>query len=177
MSLDPYIQTRGEKMISDAMVKALNDQIREELESSYIYLSFSAELDALNLAGAAAWFRKQSNEERGHAMRFYDFINDVGGKVVLQTLAQPAGGLSGLKDAFTKALAHERHISSCIHKLVKAARQADDLPTESFLKWFIDEQVEEEKTVADILAKIELAAGNVGSLFVLDRDLGEAAAE
>jgi len=162
-------------MAKPELIQAFNDQIREELASSYIYLALSADLDAQNLTGAAAWFRKQSDEERGHAMRLYDFVNDVGGQVVLQGLPQPPSGIKTLKEAFTKALAHEKHITASIHKLVKLARQLDDIAAESFLKWFVDEQVEEEKTASDILAKIEMTGGSSGSQYLIDRDLGKLA--
>ncbi len=162
-------------MAHPEMIQAFNAQIREELASSYIYLALSADLDEQNLTGAAAWFRKQAEEERGHAMRFYDFIYDVGGRVVFEALPQPPSGTKTLKDAFTKALAHEKHITACIHKLVRQARQLDDVAAESFLKWFVDEQVEEEKVAADILAKIDLTGGSAGAQYLVDRDLGKLA--
>lgn len=162
-------------MAKPELIQAFNDQIREELNSSYIYLALSADLDGQNLAGAAAWFRKQADEERGHAMKLYDFVYDLGGQVVLQALPQPASGIKTLKEAFTKALAHEKHITATIHNLVRLARKLDDIAAESFLKWFVDEQVEEEKTAADILAKIELAGGSAGAQYLVDRDLGKAA--
>jgi len=163
-------------MAKPELIQALNDQIREELASSYIYLGLSSDLDALNLTGAAAWFRHQADEERGHAMKLYDFVYDLGGRVVLQALPQPSTPVKNLHEAFTKALGHEKHITGCIHKLVKLARQHDDIAVESFLKWFVDEQVEEEKTAADILAKIEMVGTSSGSQYLLDRDLGKQAA-
>lgn len=163
-------------MADPQLIQAFNDQIREELNSSYVYLALSADLDAQNLTGAAAWFRKQAEEERGHAMRLYSFVNDVGGHVVLQALPAPPSGVKTLKEAFTKALAHEKHITATIHQLVKLSRKLDDLAAESFLKWFVDEQVEEEKTASDILAKIELTGTSTGAQYMLDRDLGKKAA-
>ena len=163
-------------MAQPELIQAFNDQIREELNSSYIYLALSADLDGQNLTGAAAWFRKQAEEERGHAMKFYDFLNDIGAQVVLQALPQPPSGVKTLKEAFTKALAHEKHITASIHKLVRLARKLDDITAESFLKWFVDEQVEEEKTAAEILAKIEMTGTSSGSHYMLDRDLGKKAA-
>jgi len=162
-------------MAKPELIQAFNDQIREELNSSYVYLALSADMDALNLTGAAAWFRKQAAEEQGHAMRLYEFINDVGGRVVLQAIPQPASGVSTLKDAFTKALGHERHITGCIHNLFRLARKLDDLAAESFLTWFINEQVEEEKTASDILAKIEQAGAASSAQYLVDRDLGKKA--
>lgn len=162
-------------MAKPELIQAFNDQIREELNSSYVYLALSADMESLNLTGAASWFRKQASEEQGHAMRLYEFINDVGGRVVLQAIPQPASGVSTLKDAFTKALAHEKHITSCIHNLVRLARKHDDLAAESFLKWFIDEQVEEERTASDILAKIEMTGSASSAQYLVDRDLGKKA--
>jgi len=162
-------------MAKAELIQAFNDQIREELNSSYIYLALSADLDGQNLTGSAAWFRKQAEEERGHAMKLYDFVNDLGGQVVLQALPQPPSGIKTLKEAFTKALAHEKHITASIHNLVRLARKLDDIAAESFLKWFVDEQVEEEKTAMDILAKIELTGGSAGAQYLVDRDLGKLA--
>jgi len=164
-------------MAPEPVLKALNDQIREELNSSYIYLAFSADMEALNLTGAAAWFRRQSEEEREHAMKLYEYVHDVGGRVTLQALPAPTAGLKSMQDAFTKALAHEKHISSCIHNLVRLARKNDDIPTESFLTWFVNEQVEEEKTASDILARIELASGSAGGTFMIDRELAKLASQ
>lgn len=162
-------------MSKPELIQAFNDQIREELNSEYVYLALSADLDAQNLTGAAAWFRKQAQEERGHAMKCYDFLNDIGARVVLQALPQPDSGVKTLKEAFTKSLAHEKHITACIHGLVKLSRKLEDLPAESFLKWFVDEQVEEEKTAAAILAKIEMIGTSAGSLYMLDKELGKLA--
>ena len=158
-------------MAKPELIQAFNDQIREELNSSYVYLALSADMDAVGLTGAAAWFRKQSEEEDGHAMRLYDFVNDVGGHVVLQAIPQPASGVKTLKDAFTKSLAREKHITACIHNLVRTARKLDDLSAENFLRWFIEEQVEEEKTASDILTKIELTNGSADAQYLIDRDL------
>jgi ferritin len=163
-------------MAKPELIQAFNDQIREELNSSYVYLALSADMDAVGLTGAAAWFRKQSEEEDGHAMRLYDFVNDVGGHVVLQAIPQPASGVKTLKDAFTKSLAHEKHITACIHNLVRTARKLDDLSAENFLRWFIEEQVEEEKTASDILTKIELTNGSADAQYLIDRDLQSRAA-
>jgi ferritin len=163
-------------MAKAEVIQAFNDQIREELSSSYIYLGLSAELEALNLPGGAAWFRKQAQEEQTHAMKFYNFVHDVGGKVVLQALPEPTLGTKTLKDAFTKALTHEKHITGTIHNLVKLARKHDDLAAEGFLTWFVKEQIEEEKSVADILAKIELTGSASGGQYWVDKDLAVAAA-
>jgi len=139
-------------------------------------MAVSADMDFLSLTGAAAWFRKQADEERGHAQRILRFMADIGAPVIFQALPQPPSGIKTLKEAFTKALAHEKELSAAIHKLVKLARQFDDLAAESFLKWFIDEQVEEEKLDNEILAKIELAGTSTGASYLIDLDLGKQAA-
>ena len=162
-------------MSKPELIQAFNDQVREELNSYYVYMALSADMDFLSLTGTAAWFRKQADEERAHAQRFLRFMADTGARVAFQALPQPASGTKTMKEAFTKALVHEKELSVCIHKLVKLARQLDDLPAESFLKWFIDEQVEEEKVDVEILAKIELAGGMPGSQYLIDHDLGKQA--
>lgn len=163
-------------MPSTNMIKALNDQISEEMHSSYLYLAMAADLEAKNWLGSAAWFKKQSSEEWAHAMKIWEYLNDVGGKVVLDTLKAAKVDLKSIAEAFDSALAHEKHISACIHNLVRLARKEDDLPTENFLQWFVSEQVEEEKTAAEIVAKIGMIGTSPSSLYLLDKELGKLAA-
>lgn len=161
-------------MATEAMIKALNEQVWEEMNSSYIYLAMAADMEAKNHLGSAAWFKKQSQEEWGHAMRIWEYLYDIGGKVVLQAFKAPPAEYSGLLEAFEASLKHEKHISHCIHQLVRQARKEDDLPTENFLQWFIKEQVEEEKTAAEILAKIQWVGAGTGVYFI-DKELGKRA--
>jgi ferritin len=157
--------------LSKKMQDALNKQINEELASAYIYLSMAAYCESINLGGFAHWMQVQTNEEMEHAMKFYDFIHDRGGRVVLQAIAAPPVEFEGPTAVFEKALAHEQHITSCIHKLYALAVEENDYASLSLLQWFVDEQVEEEKNAGDILEMLKMIGEKGQALIMLDRQL------
>ena len=158
--------------LSKKMQDALNEQIREELASAYIYLSMAAYCESINLRGCAHWMQVQSNEEMSHAMKFYGYIHERGGRVVLAGLEQPPVEFAGPVDVFQKTLAHEQHITGCIHKLYALAAEEKDYASVGLLQWFINEQVEEESHVGEILDTLKLIGDTGQALFMLDRQLG-----
>ena len=155
-------------MFDPALESAMNDQLNREFASEYLYLAMAAHLEHESFPGFAAWMRAQAAEEHEHAMRFFDFIDDRGGRVHLQAIAEPPIGFGAPLDAFEKALEHERGISRSIEELYERA----DRPTQAFLDWFLTEQVEEEKTVGQIVESLRLAADSGPALLILDRELG-----
>jgi ferritin len=157
--------------LSKKMQDALNKQINEELASAYIYLSMAAYFESINLGGFAHWMQMQSNEEMEHAMKFYGFIHDRGGRVVLEAIAQPPVEFDGPTAVFEKTLEHEQYISSCIEKLYALAVAENDYASLSTLQWFVDEQVEEEKTAGDILEMLKMIGEKGQGLIMLDRQL------
>lgn len=157
------------------LVDALNEQFTEELASGYIYLGIAADMEAKNWNGAAAWFKKQGHEEAGHAMKIYGYVYERGERIVLDTINAPKKECGSMLDAFELALKHEKYISARIHKLVKLAREVDDIPTENFLQWFVTEQVEEEAVPAAIVARLQLVGDAPQALFMLDRELSQQA--
>jgi len=159
-------------VISQSLVDALNDQLKHELYSSYLYLAMSAYADSQNLTGFAHWMRLQADEERDHAMKFYDFILDRDGRVALQPLAQPPRDFGSPVNLFEQVLAHEQEVTSLIEQLYRKASAEQDHATQVFLQWFITEQVEEEKTASQILETLRLAGDNKVALLMLDRELG-----
>lgn len=159
-------------MFDDGVQTAMNDQIRVELHSAYTYLAMAAYFDSVSLPGFAHWFLEQSREEIKHAMKFFTFMNDRNARVMLQTLEQPVIDFSSPLGAFEAALEHERAVSASIHRLYEVAMQHADYPTQVMLHWFVEEQVEEEKTAADIVAQLQLAEGHSAALLMLDRQLG-----
>jgi ferritin len=163
------------------MQQALNEQINAEMYSSYIYLAMSAYFEDQNMSGFANWMRRQSEEETVHAMKFYDYINDRHGRVTLTALEAPPAEWDSALAAFEAAYEHERYISDRINKLVDLALKESDHATNSFLKWFVDEQVEEEASVDLVVQDLRRVEGFPAGLFLLDRELsqrsGEAAAE
>jgi ferritin len=158
-------------MLNKIVQDAINDQIKHEFFSAYLYLSMAAYCEAANLPGAAHWMRMQSQEEWGHALKFFDFVNDRGGRVVLQPIAQPPVEFQSLLDVFQQALEHERTVSALINKLYEVALKEGDYPTQTFLPWFITEQVEEEKNADQIVEQLRLAGGQGAALLMLDNQL------
>ena len=149
-----------------------NAQINEEAFSAYLYLAMAAWFESVNLPGFAKWMRVQSQEETAHAMKFFSFIVERGGKVALKAVAQPAAKWKSPLEAFKAALAHEEHITARIGTLMDLSIAVKDHASASFLKWFVDEQVEEEAHAGAIVQKLTLAGDNTGALFMLDRELG-----
>ncbi|GIV57995.1 MAG: ferritin [Rhodothermaceae bacterium] len=151
---------------------AINDQIKAEFESAYLYLAMSARFEALNLRGFAHWMRMQWQEEIQHALKFFDFMIRRGGTPELQALAKPEATFDTPKEAFEEVLAHERYITGRIHELYELARKEHDYALQTLLHWFIDEQVEEEEVAQEILDSLQLVEGDGPGLFMLDRELG-----
>ena len=158
-------------MISKTMQAAINDQIKHEFYSSFLYLSMSASFEPRTLPGCAHWMRAQSQEEQEHALKFFDFLNDRGGSVELQALDQPPSEFQSPLDAFQQALDHERKVTSLIHRLYELALKEGDYATQAHLQWFITEQVEEEKNASQIIEQIKMTGGQASALFMLDRQL------
>lgn len=150
---------------------AINEQIKNEFYSAYIYLAMSAHFEAESLLGFASWMRGQAREEVTHAMKLFDYLNDRGGQVVLQEIKAPPTRFASPLEIFRQALAHEREVTAMIHRLYALAAQESDYPTQVALQWFVTEQVEEEKTAADIVAQLEMVGDNRTALLLMDREM------
>ncbi len=160
-------------MFTKKMQDALNDQIQRELESAYIYLSMAAYFDSSNFPGFAHWMKMQFQEEQFHAIKFYDFVNDRGGRVLLQAISQPPAGFQSPLEAFEAALAHEQKITGHINDLYALAVAEKDYASQIFLQWFVEEQVEEERNAGDIVDLLKRIGDNDHALIMLDRELGQ----
>ncbi len=160
-------------MISEKMTKALNEQINKELYSAYYYLSMASFLESKNLDGMADFFKHQAKEETGHAMKIYDYVNEQGGRVVLEAVEKPRTDFEGPQQIFELALEHEKVVTKSIHNLVALALQENDYATRTFLDWFVSEQVEEEATMDRIVNKFKLAGTQGHALLMLDSLLGQ----
>jgi ferritin len=158
-------------MISKKMQEAINEQINKELFSEFLYLSMAAWFEAKNLPGFANFFYIQAKEERFHAMKLYHFLLDRGGKVVLKGIADPQVDFAGTMQVFETSYKHELGVTASIHALVSTAVKEKDLAAQTFLNWFVDEQVEEEKTQEDVLNQLKLFNGEGAGLLFLDREL------
>ncbi len=164
-------------MLSEKMQAAMNKQINAELHSAYIYLSMSAYFEDANLTGMAQWMRMQSSEEVAHATKFFDFINERGGRVLLAPLDGVPTTWDSPLDVFKAAYAHEQKVTGMIHNLVDLALEERDHASNSFLQWFVYEQVEEESPADDIVQKLTLAGNSAPALLFLDAELGRRQAE
>ena len=160
-------------MFSRKVQDAMNDQIQRELESAYIYLSMAAYFNSVNLPGFAHWMKVQFQEEQAHAFKFYDFVNDRGGQVLLQAIGQPPVKFQSPLDAFEKALAHEEKITGHINDLYALATEEKDIASQNLLQWFVEEQVEEEKNAGDIVDMLKKIGDSYHALIMLDRELGQ----
>ena len=158
-------------MINPKMEAALNKQINEEFYSSYLYLSMSAYFESVNLAGFANWMKVQSQEEYFHATKFYNYVIQKGGKVTLEAIAKPKIVWSSTIEAFEDTYAHEQKISALINGLVDLALELKDHATNSFLQWFVTEQVEEEANDVKILEDLKAVGDNRSVLFMIDREM------
>jgi ferritin len=158
--------------MNKAVLNAINEQINEELFSSYLYLSMAAWLEGQNLRGMAKWMRAQSEEERVHAMKFYDFVFERGDKVVLKALEQPQVEFESPLSVFEMSLGHERKITSLINKLYDLAVAEKDYPAQILLQWFIKEQVEEEDNVGMAVDMLKMTEGKGYQLLMLDGKFG-----
>ena len=163
-------------MLKDRVEKALNAQINMELTAFYTYLSMSAYFEDGGMQGFAVWMRHHAEEEMMHAMKLYDWVHTRRGTVQLQALAAPPHTWENPLAAFEDAFKHERKVSIAIDELVKTSREEGDNATESFLKWFVDEQVEEEEVVDAVIQKLKLMGDFSGGLYMLDRELLESTA-
>ncbi|HVQ01704.1 MAG TPA: ferritin [Candidatus Thermoplasmatota archaeon] len=160
-------------MLKQKLEKAINKQINAELWSAYLYLSMSAYFESLNLGGFAHWMRVQAQEEVGHAMRFYKHVIDRRGRVTVSAISSPPTTWKTPLHAFEEAFKHEQKVTAMIDDLVAIAATEKDNAAASMLKWFVDEQVEEELSTDTIVQKLKLIGTNTGGLVMLDHELGE----
>jgi len=160
-------------MISKKMEKALNGQVNAELYSAYLYLAMEAYFESENLPGFAKWMRAQTQEEVMHAMKIYDFVNERGGRVTLKAIEQPAATWKSPLAAFEAVYKHEQKVTGLINKLVDLAIRERDHAANTFLQWFVNEQVEEESSVDTVLQELKRAKGAAGAMFMIDRELGQ----
>ncbi|CAB5160507.1 Bacterial non-heme ferritin (EC [Olavius algarvensis associated proteobacterium Delta 3] len=160
-------------MIGDRLNNALNNQVKNELESYYIYLSMAAYFESASLDGMGRWMRSQAHEEMAHAMKFYRHIIDRGGKVVLQDLRQLKTEWSSPLEAFKDAYQHEQFITGTINDLTTIAREEKDYQSEPMLAWFSEEQIEEEAAAGKIADELEMIGDDKSALLMMDRELGQ----
>jgi ferritin len=155
------------------MQDAMNEQINKELFSSYLYLSMAAYFEDKNLPGFASWMRTQADEEREHAMKFYDFILERGGRVQLRAIDAPKTEWTSNLEVVEEVAAHEAKVTASIYALYELALKEKDYPSQVMLQWFISEQVEEEKNAAEIVASLKMIEARETAVLQLDHRLSK----
>jgi len=160
-------------MLNKKMEEALNEQVNAELYSAYMYLSMESYFKSLNLNGFANWMRAQTQEEVTHAMKIYDFINERGGRVTLKAVEGPPTKWDSPLAVFEAVYAHEQKVTRLINNLVDLAIKEKDHATNSFLQWFVNEQVEEESSADEVVQQLKMIENAPGGMFMLDRELGQ----
>lgn len=160
-------------MMSQTMQDALNEQMKHEFYSVYLYLSMSAYCDGVNLPGLARWMRGQAQEEAKHAMKIFDHLLDRGGRAELQQIDRPPVQYASPLEVFEQAHRHEQQVTASINRVYGLAMDERDFASKVFLDWFVQEQVEEEKTSGLLAEQMRMVGEDRPGLLMLDRELGQ----
>ena len=163
-------------IISKKVEKALNEHLELEMAANYSYLSVASWCDVEGFEGTAKFFYKQSSEENTHFMKFFSYINEVGGHALVPQLKAPKYTFKSITEAVEMALSHEQKVTKAIYKIITLAKAEGDHATEDFLRFFVDEQKEEEVQFKRILDKIKLIGGGPQSLYYIDKEFEKLAA-
>jgi ferritin len=160
-------------MISPKMAAAINAQITREFYSAYLYLAMANDAMDKGFKGVANWFTVQFKEEQEHALKFSNYLQEQGAKVTLAAIEKPATTWADVVAMFKEAQAHEQKVTAWINELVDIAVSEKDYATQNALKWFVDEQVEEEANLVDVLWTLDMCGGSKGALYMADKKLGK----
>lgn len=160
-------------MASEKLLNALNDQFNFELLSGYYYMAMAGYCSAENMNGFAHFLIEQAKEEYEHAMKFYEFINDMDGVVKPQAMEEPKNDYTSFLEVFQEALSHEKLVTSKINDLLELAKEENSYPTIHFLQWFVEEQLEEENSMKDIVFTLEGIGDSFTGLYLFDKELGK----
>ncbi|QUO37889.1 ferritin [Dysosmobacter sp. Marseille-Q4140] len=158
-------------MLNETVRDLLNQQVNKEFYSAYLYLDFSNYFAARGLDGFANWYKIQAQEERDHAMLFYQYLHNNNAAVTLEAIAKPDVALESDMGALKAGLAHELYVTGLINDIYAAAYQVKDFRTMQFLDWFVKEQGEEETNANDLISKMELFGSDPKSLYMLNSEL------
>lgn len=158
-------------MLDKKVVSLLNTQVNKEFYSAYLYLDFANYYTDKGLDGFANWYQIQAQEERDHAMLFYQYLHNNNEKVALEAIDKPDKVFNGLMDPLKAGLEHEEYVTSLIHTIYDAAQEVKDFRTVQFLDWFVKEQGEEETNANDLITKMELFGSDPKGLYMLNEEL------
>ncbi len=160
-------------MVSERMQQKLNEQIQKEFYSAYFYLSMEAYFASRNLNGFANYYRVQAQEERDHAMMFFNYVSHVGGRVKLGQIDAPKSEFASIEEVMQLTLEHEQFVTKSIYSIVDLALEERDHKTNAFLQWFVTEQAEEEANSENNLNKVKLVGDDGRGILMLDAELAQ----
>lgn len=160
-------------MVSQKLIKALNDQFNYELLSAHYYVAMASYCSDQDLDGFANFFKAQAEEERFHAMKFYDYITEVDGRILVTDIKTPQNNFKSVTDVFKEALDHEQSVTKRVYGIMDIAQDEKEHATQNFLNWFVAEQVEEEANMKAIIKRLERLGNDGHGLFMLDQELGQ----
>ena len=158
-------------MLKPKIQDAINSQITAELYSAYLYYSMAAYFESISLKGFSHWMRVQALEEMTHVQRFFAFVNDRGGRVLLNPIEAPPSEWESPLAVFKEAYAHEVKVTGLVNQMMDLAIAESDHAACNFLQWFVGEQVEEEATADEVVQKLKLVDKTEGGLFLLDQEM------
>lgn len=158
-------------MLSKTIQKAFDTQIKNELESAYLYLAMSSYCIGENFIGFSKWLRMQAQEELGHGMKLFDYVHSRGGQATLQEIEKPYAEFKNILEVFKIVLEHEQKVTGLIHKLYEMVTKENDYASQIELQWFVTEQVEEEQTATTIVEQLRMIGDNKAALFMMDKEM------
>ncbi|MCT4614400.1 MAG: ferritin [Marinifilaceae bacterium] len=156
--------------ISKKVEDILNKQINAEFWSAYLYLSMANYFESEGMAGFANWMKVQFQEETSHAIKMLDYVNERGGRVILEPIAAVETDWDSVLSIFEETYKHEQHVTSLINNCVDVAIEEKDHASVNFLKWFVDEQVEEEASVSEIIDQLKMFGCQGNGLYMMDKE-------
>jgi ferritin len=158
-------------MVTQKIQDAINEQINAEAYSAYLYYSMAAYFESISLKGFAHWMRVQALEELTHVQKFFTYLNDRGGRVLMKPIEAPPSDWASPLAVFEAAYAHEVEVTGLVNQLMDLALAESDHATSNFLQWFVAEQVEEEASADEVVQKLKLVDKTEGGLFLLDQEM------
>lgn len=173
-----WVDAVVQKIVNEAYMnkfisELINQQIEKEFESAYLYLEFTNYFDSIALYGFASWYRIQAFEEIDHAMKFYDYMHEMNEQVTFLPIPSPKFSTKNTENVLKKGLENEKYVTSLINKIYKTASDNSDFATLDFLKWFINEQREEEANAQTLLDKFNMFGNTPEGLYLLDKEFGK----
>jgi len=160
-------------MISKKMAKAINTQINREFFSAFLYLAMANDAADKGYSGTHSWMTLQFQEEQAHGLRLSKYLQDQGVRVQIEGMEKPKASWKSLLEIFKAALAHEKKVTAWFNQLYTLATNEQDYATQSMLRWFIDEQVEEEANCIEAITALELNADSKSAIYMVDQQLGK----